>query len=319
MTRFEQPRVAIIGAGEIGCGWAALAIGAGWPVAIYETDTTHLHRAVDEISRRVDTLVGLGRADRVVARETLAKLRTGRSLLNAVNDADWIIEALPEDLSAKQKLYDQLEPIARMAAIITSSTAGLRPSDLCARVRRPERFLVAHPMRPVEYLPVVEVVPGPATDSACIEDVRFWLSVLGRVPIVFKKEIQGNIIARIEAAVYRECIHLVLLGVLDVDDIDRAIALGPALAWAASGPQASEELRQGEAAAIDIFIPTYIKECEERWASLAQWQTLSAEEQKKLIRAVEKAYHGRLPELREVRDRRLSRFILAATTDWPAA
>jgi 3-hydroxybutyryl-CoA dehydrogenase len=317
MTRFEQPRLAIIGAGEIGCGWAALAVGAGWPVAIYETDTQHLHRAVDEIARRAETLIGLGRADATVARENLGRLRTGRSLLNAVDDADWIIEALPEDLSLKQKLYDQVEPIARMAAILTSSTAGLRPSELCARVRRPERFLVAHPMRPVEYLPVVEVVPGANTDPACVEDVRFWLSLLGRVPIVFKKEISGNIVARIEAAVYRECIHLVLQGVLDVEDVDRAIALGPALAWAASGPQASEELAAGELGAIDIFIPTYVKECEERWGQLAQWQKLTPEEQKKLIRAVEKAYEGRLPELREVRDRRLARFILAATQEWP--
>jgi len=316
MTRFEQPRVAIIGAGEVGCGWAALGLGAGWSVAIYETDTLQKQRASEEISRRLNTLIQLGQADRAVTQQSLAQLRMGRSLLQTVTDADWIIEALPEDLPAKQKLFDQLEPIARLASIITSSTSGIRPSDLCGRLRRPERFLVAHPMSPVEFLPVVEVVPGPLTDPACIEDVRFWLSVLGRVPIVFKKEIAGNIIARVQAAVWRECINLVLEGVLDVEDVDRAVALGPALAWAASGPQAGQQLEAAEWG-VEIFMSTFLKECEDRWATLAQWQKLQPEDQKRLIRAVEKAYEGRMPELRQIRDRRLARFIRAATQDWP--
>ncbi|MEP6571923.1 MAG: 3-hydroxyacyl-CoA dehydrogenase NAD-binding domain-containing protein [Gemmatimonadota bacterium] len=310
MTKFEAPRVAIIGTGQIGRGWAALIVAAGWPVAIYDADADALARAIDAISDRVLTLVKVGRADGTVAEDSLNLIRVGRSLLHTVTDADWIIEAAPEELGVKQRLLEQIEQVDRMAAVITSSASGLFPSALSARLRRPERMLVAHPLDPVELIPVVELIPGPTTDLECVENVRLWLSLLGRAPIVLRKEIEGNVLGRIQAAVWRECIHLVLDGVLDVEDADRAVSLGPALAWAAGGPHLSNHLAAGDRG-VDLYISTQMATYESWWANLATWHKLERDEQIRLIKAVEKAYGGQTPELRERRDVTLARLLEA--------
>lgn len=310
MTHFETPRVAIVGTGETGRGWAALAVAAGWPVTIYDNDAEALASAADVIGDRVVHLVRLKRAETAVAEAALNQMRVGRSLLQAVADAAWIIEALPEELQTKVKALQQMEQVARQAAIITSSASGLGPSILSSRLERPERFMVTHPINPVELIPLVEVVPSPKTDPACIEDVRFWLGLLGRAPIVFKKEIPGNISARLTAALWRECIQMVVDGVLDIEDVDRAISVGPALAWAATGPHLDHQLAAGDQS-LEVFLAGLLGTYEEIWKSLTEWKQLSTEDQKRLIRLVDRAYSKHIPELREAREQRLARLLEA--------
>ncbi len=310
MTRFETPRVAIVGAGEIGRGWAALAVAAGWPVTIYDADAEILSPATEAIGDRVVSLVRLKRAEAQVAEDALNLMRVGRSLLQAVEDADWIIEAVPEDLAVKLKALGLIEQVARRAAIITSCASGFGPSALSSRLDRPERFLVTHPLNPVELIPLVEVVPSPKTDPECIEDIRFWLGMLGRSPIVFKKEVEGNVAARLTAAVWRECIQLVVDGVLDVEDVDRAMSVGPGLAWVSSGPHLDHHLAAG-AWGVDVYLSRMLSSYEAIWKSLADWSTLDIEDRKRFIRLIDKAYTPHLPELHEARDQRLVRLLEA--------
>jgi ketoreductase RED1 len=310
MTRFETPRVAVVGAGEIGRGWAALAVSAGWPVTIYDADAEVLNPATEAIGDRVVTLIRLKRAEPAVAEDALSQMRVGRSLLQALSEADWIIEAVPDDLATKQKTLQQCEQVSRLASILTSSASGLGPSMLAARLERPERFMVTHPLSPVELIPLVEVIPGPRTEPQCVEDVRFWLRMLGRAPIVVKKEIPGNIAARLSAALWRECIQLVLDGVLDVEDVDRAVSVGPGLTWTASGPHLAQHLGAGEWG-VEVFLSQQLGMYEQVWKSLADWKALPAEEQKKLSRAIDKAYSKYIGELRDARDQRLVRLLEA--------
>ncbi len=245
MSNSSRPKVAVIGVGEVGRGWATRTAGAGWSTAIFDTDAKTLNEGQDEILRRVDLLATAGRIDRSAADVGLGELRTGRSLLQAVGEAEWIIEALPEDLSLKQRTLEQIEQVARARAVITSSSSGFFASQLCGRLRHPSRLLVANPMVPVELLPLVEVVPGPMTDTEIIETVRSWLTDLKQVPIVLAKEVPGYVVGRMIAAVWREAIQLVLDGVVDVQTMDAAIQLGPGLAWAAGGPHLNRALEAG--------------------------------------------------------------------------
>lgn len=309
----RAPRLAVVGAGDIGCGWATLALSAGWPVAIYDADSAVLQSATEQIAGRVQALVRLGRAEPELATNGLAGFKVGRSLLHAVTDADWIIEAAAEELHLKQRLLEQIEQVARLAAVLTSSSSGLRASDLCARLRRPERFLVTHPLNPVELVPVVEVIATPRTDAACTEDVRFWLRQLGRAPIVLAREVPGNAVGRIAAAVWRESIQLVLEGVLDVRDVDRLVSLGPALGWTAAGPHLTYHVGAGDQG-VGVFLANLLQTFEEWWGSLATWTRLDADERARLIRAIERAYDGapgRVRTLRNERDERLARIVEA--------
>ncbi len=132
MNRFETPRVAVIGAAEIGRGWAALAIGAGWPVSIFDPDSGIADESRSRKSGSGTTLVRLRRAEGSIARVGAEPDAGGKSLLQAVTDADWIIEAAHEDLHLKQKLLEQIEQVCRRAAVVTSSTHTFTAALSCA-------------------------------------------------------------------------------------------------------------------------------------------------------------------------------------------
>jgi ketoreductase RED1 len=308
MTRFETPRVAIVGTGQIGRGWAALAVAAGWPVTIYDADSETLGPAADAIGDRVLNLVRHKRAEAQVAEDSLNLMRVGRSLLQTVESADWVIEAVSEDLAVKHKALQLIEQVARRAAIITSSANGLTASTLAGRLERPDRFLIAHPLHPVELMPLVELVPGPNTDPECTEDIRFWLSLLGRAAIVMRKEIPGNVTARLNAAVWRECIQMVLDGVLDIEDIDRAVSTGMAIHWASAGVHLSHHL-EGGPGSVEMFLSHLLSNQEEIWKSLAEWKKLEPEDQKRLTRLMDKAYTSHVSGLRAAADARLIRLL----------
>jgi len=303
-------KVAVVGAGDIGSGWAALCAGAGWPVTVFDSDAKVVERALHEVPRRARGLVALERAPQGIVERGLLEFHQGRSLLQTVQDADWIIEAISEDLPAKQRLVESIELVAGPEALLTSSSSGLFPDDVFARSRRQDRCLVAHPLNPPELIPLVELVPGTRTAPAALQRALDYLRSLGRMPIVLKKPLPGYVVGRIAAAVWRECIDLVLAGVIDVADLDRAVSLGPALGWAAAGPHLTYHLGAG-AGGVPLFLQRLLTTFEAWWSNLATWQKLEPEQQRGLIQTIDKAYGGKVEMLRAARDRRLSAILRA--------
>ena len=138
MEAQSQPKVAVVGMSEAGRGWATLVSAAGWPLTIYDPDAAVLQSSDEEIAKRKRHSVGS--AIPAISDETeppAGDPRLGRSLLNSVTDADWIIDATAGDLLHRQRLLEQVEGVARMAAVLTCSAPGLSPTELCARLRRP--------------------------------------------------------------------------------------------------------------------------------------------------------------------------------------
>ena len=303
-------KVAVIGAGAIGGGWAALCISAGWPVSIYDTSSRAVEDAMEDIPRRARVLIALGRATPGIVERGLQEFQQAKSLLQAVRGADWVIEAIHEDLGAKQRLLESIEQVTAPEAIVTSSSSGLAPSDLFARLLQRSRCLVAHPLNPPELLPLVELVPSEETDPQAIDRAKGYLRALGRMPIVLHHAVPGYVVGRIAAAVWRECIDLVLSGAIDVSDLDRAVSLGPALGWAAAGPHLTYHLGAG-AGGVHIFLQHLLTSFERWWGDLASWDKLDQGQQRTLIAAVEKAYEGKVDMLRTLRDRRLAAILRA--------
>lgn len=303
-------RVAIVGVGDIGRGWASLCVGAGWPVALFDNSADALEDAAPIIAGRARSLVSLDRAVEAAAEQGIASLKVSRSLLQACGEAQWIIECISEDLQAKQKLFEAFESTAPKARVVTSSTSGFSVQDLAARCRRPDRIVVAHPLNPPELITLVELVPGPQSDRALIEVLKGWLRALGRIPVVVKKPIPGNVAGRIAAAVWREAIDLVLKDVIDVDDLDRAVSVGPALGWAAAGPHLTYHLAAGNRG-VEGFLQTLLQTFEGYWGDLATWSKLEPEDQHRLIHAIEKTYEGQVDQIRRLRDRRLAAILRA--------
>ena len=158
-----------------------------------------------------------------------------------------IIEAVPERLDVKQKVYAQIEEGAAPDAIIASSTSGILPSDLQAKMTRPQRLLVAHPFNPVYLLPLVELVGGKKTEAKFIKRAGDMLSGLGMHPLPIDKEIEAFVADRFLEAVWREALWLVKDGIATTSQIDDAIRYGFGLRWAQMGLFETYRIAGGEA------------------------------------------------------------------------
>lgn len=305
-------RMAVLGAGEVGTGWAALAAAHGRRVALHDPDPAALKAAPAAVAARVAHLVKHGLADERLAGRGLADLTMHRLLADAVAEADLIVEAAPESLALKQTLLSDAETAAggESRSILASSSSGLHASSLGTALQRPERLLVIHPLVPVELIPVVEVIPGPLTAGEVVDAVAAELSALGRAPVVLRKEVAGNAVGRIAAAVWREAIDLVLEGVLDPAGLDRLVAEGPCLGWAAGGPHLTYELAAGDEgmpAFLDHLLPAF----ESWWGALSKRRSLDAAERERLVALVSAAYAQPRDTLRIERDQRLIALVRA--------
>lgn len=310
----DRPRVAVIGAGHRGRGWTALALSRGWPVSLYDPESSLLQRASHDVGERVRRLTDAGRADPLTAAGALASLHVGRSLLDAVGQASLVLDVMPLDLASRQRMLEQVEQVARPSAITVSFSSSIHASALSSRLRRPERLLVAFALDPVDMSPLVELIPGPRTDPACTLTVQAWLARLGRETVVLQKEVPGNATGRILAAVWRECIDLVLEGVVNLADVDRLVSLGPAIEWATAGPHLTQVMAAG-AQGPSVFLSQQLKKNEAVWGRLARWQSLSHEDHQRLIRLIEREYDQDPGELRAQRDRFLVRLLRAIDQD----
>jgi ketoreductase RED1 len=262
------------------------------------------------VGDRVRRLTDAGRADPIAAAGALASLHIGRSLLDAVGTADLILDVMPLDLASHQRLLEQVERVASVGAITLCFTGNMHASVLSSRLRRADRLLVAFALDPVEMSPLVELVPGPRTDPHCTLTVQGWLSRLGRETVVLLREVEGNATGRILAAVWRECIDLVLEGVVNLADVDRLVSLGPAIEWAAAGPHLTQVMAAG-GTGTSVFLSEQLKKQEAVWSRLARWQSLSPEDHQRLIRLIEREYDEDPGALRAQRDRFLVRLLRA--------
>jgi carnitine 3-dehydrogenase / betainyl-CoA thioesterase len=234
-------RVALIGGGVIGGGWAGRLVENGVDVVVHDPHP--------EAERRVREM--LENAERAWARLLLVPRTRGSitfapSLEAAVREADVIQESAPEDEALKRRLVTEIEAHASPTALVCSSTSGLLPSRLQADMEMPERFLVGHPFNPVYLLPLVEVVPGERTSAETIERALSFYASLGMKPLLVRKEIDGFVADRLLEALWREALWLVHDDVATVEEVDDAIRYGAGLRWAQMGTFLTYRIAGGE-------------------------------------------------------------------------
>jgi len=229
-------KAAIIGGGVIGGGWAARFALNGWDVAVCDPNP--------DAARKVDTVLENARLalpalyDRALPPE--GRLRHVSTLSEAVRDATWVQESVPERLDVKHAVLAQIAAAAAPDAVIGSSTSGFTPSELSAQGAR---AIVAHPFNPVYLLPLVELV-GPAEACTRAADI---LTGLGMYPLVLRREIPAHIADRLLEAVWREALWLVKDGVATTQEIDEAIRMGFGLRWAQMGLFETYRIAGGDA------------------------------------------------------------------------
>ena len=233
----------VIGAGVIGSGWIARLLLNGIDVFVYDPSKEapkYVNKVIDNAERAYNKLLTSSLPKK-------GKLLFSASISEVAKSCELIIEAVPERLSIKQLAYEEIESSADKNLVIASSTSGILPSDLQAKMKHPERLLVAHPFNPVYLLPLVEIVGGSKTSKNVIEETSKNFTNIGMFPLHIKKEIPAFIADRLLESVWREALWLVNDDIATTEEIDDAIRYGFGLRWAQMGLFETYRLAGGEA------------------------------------------------------------------------
>ena len=225
-------KIAIVGTGVIGAGWATHFLAHGFDVIATDPADGAESRLRGWIDDNWPVVERLGLANGA-SRE---KLVFTTDLNAALRDADFIQESGPEHLDVKQALIAGIESAAKADAIIASSSSGLSVSEIQAHANHPERIVLGHPFNPSHIIPLVEVGGGRLTSTENIERAMALYASTGKKVIRINQEVKGHIANRLQVAIWQEAISLVQRGVASVEDIDTAISCGPGLRWALLGP-----------------------------------------------------------------------------------
>lgn len=261
MTEFKQ--TAVLGAGVIGASWTALFLASGRDVAVYDNSPTAEKTVRDYVARAWPTLESLG----LVKGGSPDRIRFCASAAEAVEGAAFVQENVPERIGIKHTLYKEIEPSLDKGAVVATSASGLTLSEMQEGWKSPGRFVLGHPFNPPHLIPLVEVMGNERTADGVVEAAERFYEAVGKVTIRVNREVPGHVANRLQAAVWREAIHLVKSGVASVEDVDKAMWAGPGLRWAAMGPTMLFHLGAGEGG-LAAFCERYTDSFNRWWDDL---------------------------------------------------
>lgn len=231
---------AIVGAGLIGRAWANVFARAGWSVRVWDPDASQRANAARLIEQSLHELSGHGLVtDPAAAAKRILVVPT---LEEAVAGADYVQESGPEVLEVKHTTFEALDRATPAHAVLASSTSAIVASRFTEALKGRARCIVAHPVNPPHLVPVVELCGAPWTSAETKARARTILESVGQVPIDVKREIDGFILNRLQAALLTEAFRLVQEGYVSPEDLDHTIADGLGLRWAFMGPFETIEL-----------------------------------------------------------------------------
>jgi 3-hydroxybutyryl-CoA dehydrogenase len=218
-------RIVVVGAGTRGHGIAQVASHAGFKVTLVDQDGAALERGRKRIDENLAGGIARGKLTEADRERVGANLATGRDLAEAARDADLVLEAIFENLPAKQALFATAEAAAPAAALFASNTSSLPITKIAAALKRPERLIGMHFFNPVHLMKLVEIVvhakTGDAARAAALDVTRR----MGKEPIVVKDS-PGFATSRLGVILGLEAMRMVEQGVASAADIDRAMELG---------------------------------------------------------------------------------------------
>ncbi|ERL50813.1 hypothetical protein BJB45_19650 [Halomonas huangheensis] len=224
----------------IGRAWAVVFARAGYEVRLYDADADVLQGALDAIAAGLDAMLAEGVLDD--ANAVLTRVTVQADMATALRDVGYVQECGPENLAIKRELLVAIEQHVSDSTVLASSTSGIPASEFGSGLQRPERCLVAHPINPPSLIPLVEVVPAPATDQHCIDATMQLMADVGQQPILVKQEVQGFVLNRLQGALLNEALRLYRDGVVSVDDLDKTLRYGLGWRWAFMGPMETIDL-----------------------------------------------------------------------------
>jgi 3-hydroxybutyryl-CoA dehydrogenase len=218
-------KIAVIGAGLMGAGIAQVSAQNGYEVTLRDVTDAALERAKSGISASYEKFVAKGRMSAEDAEAALARL-TVTTDLDAVADADLVVEAVFEKIEVKQEVFRQLDAVAKDGAVLASNTSALPITQIAAVTSRPEFVVGTHFFSPVPLMQLCELVRGYKTSDETLAVARTFAENVGKTCIVVNRDVAGFVTTRLITALTTEAVRLYEAGVATAEDIDIACKLG---------------------------------------------------------------------------------------------
>ncbi|MFJ4773386.1 3-hydroxyacyl-CoA dehydrogenase family protein [Streptomyces uncialis] len=231
-------KLAVIGAGLMGSGIAQVSAQAGWDVVLRDVTDEALTRGTDGIRSSYDRFVAKGKLDAADAEAALARITTTTDL-DAVADADIVVEAVFEKLEVKHEIFRALDGIVGEGTVLASNTSAIPITKIAAATEHPERVVGTHFFSPVPMMRLCELVRGYKTSDATLATAREFAESVGKTCVVVNRDVAGFVTTRLISALVVEAAKLYESGVASAEDIDLACKLGFGHAM---GPLATADL-----------------------------------------------------------------------------
>ena len=217
--------LAVIGAGTMGHGIAYIAAASGCRVTLVDAQPAVLAQGRARIEAAFDKAIERGKSTDAARRDALGRLATAADIASAVKEADVVVEAVPENLDLKRRIFTDVEAHAPASAIFATNTSSLSITKIAESVRDRGRVIGMHFFNPVPVMKLVEIVRGADTRPETVDLVRALAESFGKTPIIVN-DTPGFATSRLGVVLGLEAIRMLEQGVASAADIDRALELG---------------------------------------------------------------------------------------------
>jgi 3-hydroxyacyl-CoA dehydrogenase len=302
-------KVACVGAGLIGEGWATLFSSKGFEVVLHDVNETILEKSVRGVKANLMFLEAHHFLKHGEANAALKRIKTSTDIKEAVSNADYVQESVPDHYDAKKQVFKEMDLASPRHAILASSSSGLLMTEIQKVTVTPQRCVLAHPVLPVFLIPLVEIVGGEQTSRETVMAAYDLMKKTGKIPVLLKREVSGYIINRLQAALLREAIDLVDKDVASAEDVDKAFCMGIGLRDPIIGPFLRIHLAGN---GVERFIENYSQSYRNRWETMETWTSIPPSAARKIVKSVkemEVLHTKTLEDIRNWRDEMLVKLL----------
>jgi len=292
-------KIACVGGGLIGQGWAALFSSQGFEVVLQDVTETTLEKSMTGVRSNLMLLEANKLLKQGEANAALKRIKTSTHIDEAVCHADYVQESVPDNYGIKKQVFKEMDVAAPHHAILASSSSGLLITEIQKGTARPQRCVLVHPCLPVYLIPLVEIVGGEQTSRETVIAAYDLMKKLGKIPVCLKREVPGYIVNRLQAALLREAISLIDRDIACAEDVDKAFCMGIGLRDPIIGPFLRIHLTGG---GVERFIENYSQSYRYRWETMETWTSIPPSAAKKMVGSVKEMEVVRTKTLEEIKN-----------------
>ena len=235
-------RISVIGSGLMGHGIAQIFALHGHAVMLYDIKQDFLDKALVSVKANLDAFVARGIVEKAVSEAAPSRITCTLSLEEAARDADFVVEAVPENMALKQDIFKQLDAMSKPEAVLASNTSVMSITEIASASVNRGRIVGTHFWNPPYLIPLVEVVQAKDTTQKAVDFTLDLLRRVGKHAVHCRKDVPGFIANRMQHALWREAVYIVEQGIADPGTVDEAVRLSFGMRLPVLGPMENADM-----------------------------------------------------------------------------